>query len=460
MARDLIDQKLAGEFIAIANALKWISLQREEDLLGDDCVGTWVYLYIGKPLPKLIAEKLKVQLKKILPNAILGKPGLYTMTAIIRTLNRANLFDERVMYIGHLKNILQGYFESEAGLEGVSFNEIPLDIIWVLQTLEEIADVSSYQPLISFVEKLKIFKNIDPIRVSMLWTLFNELSSSKMTKVKEIMIGLKGEILSSVLAKEYSDWQVGYLLSFFAKNNINDITPSISKYLLNRQRDCQWDEEGDENIESTSLVAIFIFSYVKEKMRPVLLKNQELLVNVYINQYLINLLESRDDIGERWKIVKNANLDHNKGKLFEEFICFYASQDNEHFKVVESRIRTQTEELDILFENLEANSFFKQLQSRFILVECKNTKKKIEAKEIRNFWTKLQSRKRLLCKIGILISMGKFSKDSKIEMFRLNASSGEILICGIEGSEIEEAISVGNTISKLFEKAILNVLKQ
>lgn len=449
------------EFVAILNATRWLNSQNPSEMLGDDSVGWWMLIFTGKSLPSTIEFELKSQLNKILPKIQIGKSSLYTASAISRTLKRANRLENESKVVARLiKTIEESTFLIDFNTNK-TLESIPIDIIWILQAIYELGGFTKYKTPDSIYSFLNEVKYNNPVEVSMLWPILKIVRTpEKLSEIAKIILESRQEILSSAWLENYLDWQVSYVLKFLVDNKMTEEAQVIAIHLLRRQKDGQWDEETDENIESTSLVSLALFSYWKEKNRSNLLVNTDKMIDFCLNQCLNIALEAKEDLNEKWTILKKSSEKKNKGEMLEDFISFYISQDDSHFKIDENRARTKSEEIDIVLENLEADGFFKQIQSRLILVECKYTKIKTSAKEVRDFWTKIQSRKRFLCKIGFLISISGFTKDADIELFRLNSSEKEMIICGIDGKELEDSILKALPFSSLLEKSIIKTNKR
>jgi hypothetical protein len=163
-------------------------------------------------------------------------------------------------------------------------------------------------------------------------------------------------------------------------------------------------------------------------------------------------LHSEDDLHRQWLNVQSRVRDAKiKGKALEAFIARYAQRDAD-LQVSDMNLRTMSEEIDLVLENVGRDELFNEIGSRLLLIECKYQSAKTTAEEIRNFAAKVKSRHRLLCKVGIIVSMSGLTKDAEIEMMRQNG--GDVIIGAISGAEIGHGISEGiafkNSSEKLF----------
>lgn len=124
---------------------------------------------------------------------------------------------------------------------------------------------------------------------------------------------------------------------------------------------------------------------------------------------------------------------------------------DENLAVVEKNVRTGSEEIDIVLENLGSSVFYSQLRSPLILLECKNWTSKIGAKEIRDFAQKVQNRPRVLCSIGILVTTSKLTRDAKDEL--LGYRGKDFLIVVLDRTDIETLINKGLRLGEFLKNA-------
>jgi hypothetical protein len=125
--------------------------------------------------------------------------------------------------------------------------------------------------------------------------------------------------------------------------------------------------------------------------------------------------KSSETIKNLWQRSKTAKTKNEKGKRLEELLSIMISL-SEDFRIITQNKRTKSEEIDLVVENLGISTFFSQLRSPLLLVECKNWFSKVGAKEVRDFAQKLQNRNRMLCSVGILVTPSGITEDANEEL--------------------------------------------
>ncbi|MGC5328325.1 restriction endonuclease [Brevibacillus sp. SYSU BS000544] len=144
-------------------------------------------------------------------------------------------------------------------------------------------------------------------------------------------------------------------------------------------------------------------------------------------------------------LIDNKDKDqrNQKGLLLEELISkLFASVPG--FTVSE-RVRTKTEEIDIVVLNRSTNPFWLK-ETPLILVECKNWSSKCGKDELILFKDKILNR-RGRAKLGYFISWNGFK--STFKLADLRTSQDDILIVPIDGQELMDSIDKGNFDSQL-----------
>ncbi len=128
---------------------------------------------------------------------------------------------------------------------------------------------------------------------------------------------------------------------------------------------------------------------------------------------------------------KDPNM---KGKKLEELLRSIF-EEIPGFNVIDSRIRTRDEEIDIIIEN-EAIDYPWHKESPLIIVECKNwISKRIGANEFKLLMQKIENRFGR-AKLGFLIGTHSFATTVNTEMLR--HSKKDILIVPIDGNQLKE----------------------
>lgn len=133
--------------------------------------------------------------------------------------------------------------------------------------------------------------------------------------------------------------------------------------------------------------------------------------------------------------AKTAN---EKGRALEELtVDLFSTVPG--LKVVRSRVRTQTEEIDLVIANEGNGRGFKH-DEEFILVECKKWSAKCGKDEYVLFEKKIRNR-RARSSLGFLVSWNGFTDTFTKEMLR--GSHERLLIVPLNGNQIRSAVQQG-----------------
>jgi hypothetical protein len=141
-----------------------------------------------------------------------------------------------------------------------------------------------------------------------------------------------------------------------------------------------------------------------------------------------------------------------KGRVLEELVCTLL-ETVPGFQV-RSRIRTQTEEIDITVLNASEDAVWRR-EGALLLAECKNWSSKCGKNELVLFQEKMRNR-HARCSCGFLVSWNGFAETLTKEMLR--GSTGELMVVPIEGRDLRAAVRDGNfasVLNKLWEKTTL-----
>lgn len=148
--------------------------------------------------------------------------------------------------------------------------------------------------------------------------------------------------------------------------------------------------------------------------------------------------------------LRTVTDDNEKGKVLEEFSARFFSLVK-GFEIIE-RIRTKTEEIDLVIVNKSDEPFWKK-ESNLILSECKNwTTSKAGKNEYVAFKEKLENRKGR-AKLGFFVSMLGYAKTFFDEDLR--NSKCDLLIIPLEVKEMVNMIEKGVDISSELIKKYL-----
>lgn len=95
-------------------------------------------------------------------------------------------------------------------------------------------------------------------------------------------------------------------------------------------------------------------------------------------------------------------------------------------RVIETRVNTRDEEIDLVVANDVDRPLWVQLQSPLIFVECKNWTSTVGASQLRDFEVKVQNHP--LARFGILIAPGGFSRETSDALKRSSRGHHRIIL--------------------------------
>jgi Holliday junction resolvase-like predicted endonuclease len=147
--------------------------------------------------------------------------------------------------------------------------------------------------------------------------------------------------------------------------------------------------------------------------------------------------KSAESMKTLWHQIGTDTTKYGKGRKLEELLSIMINLSDD-FHIVKRNVRTKSEEIDLVVENVSRSAFFSQLRSPLMLVECKNWTSKVDAKEVRDFAQKLQNRSKMLCNVGILVAVSGVTRDANEEL--LGYRGKDFLIVTIDGEDISKII--------------------
>jgi hypothetical protein len=159
------------------------------------------------------------------------------------------------------------------------------------------------------------------------------------------------------------------------------------------------------------------------------------LTAAYVDELVASPLLGLDAIAE----VDCATTNEAKGKTLESLVSDLLVSVG-GLKLVASRRRTPSEELDLVFHNHCLNSFM-QKWGPIILVECKNWSSPVGASEFHAFAEKVRNRAGQ-CRVGIFVAWNGVTRAFMHEAVRRSRDPYVIVL--LERSGIEEAIRSGD----------------
>lgn len=141
----------------------------------------------------------------------------------------------------------------------------------------------------------------------------------------------------------------------------------------------------------------------------------------------VDKLEIKKSISPRIASPLRFRSSKEKGDHLEQLVrSIFVSQTGLKVKM---NLKRPGEEIDLLIVNKLSDPFWTALQSPIILIECKNQKKLVEPKDIRNFEVKILDR-RGMCRLGIIISTSGFTKNCFEAVAKLKREGHNIILIG------------------------------
>ena len=129
-----------------------------------------------------------------------------------------------------------------------------------------------------------------------------------------------------------------------------------------------------------------------------------------------------------WNEMQRLKSAAKKGIALEN-LCSLILQKIPGWQQIESRVRTDTEEIDLVIINESKKEFWKNF-GMLIMVECKNwsTKKKPGKNEFDSFYAKITRRGEKDCRLGFFVSINGVARTFKIELQRIAKENIKIVV--------------------------------
>jgi len=113
---------------------------------------------------------------------------------------------------------------------------------------------------------------------------------------------------------------------------------------------------------------------------------------------------------EQMLISTRAEKDrHRRGRLLEDLIATVVEIPGSNIPILEKRLRHSDEELDLVLRNDLVDTFWANVNSPILIVECKNWRTKADVAELRVLETKIGDRGSI-CRVGLFVSLGGFTQ--------------------------------------------------
>ncbi|MFE5805459.1 restriction endonuclease [Streptomyces sp. NPDC056491] len=127
-----------------------------------------------------------------------------------------------------------------------------------------------------------------------------------------------------------------------------------------------------------------------------------------------------------------------RGDALEGLVESLLRTEEPELRVIEKNFRTSEEEIDVLVSNGLRDPFWSSQGSPLILIECKNWKSRTGVPELRVFESKVRDRG-ALCKIGIFVSLGGFTRPFLERLKSFQETGG--IIFALDGDDIAALVS-------------------
>ncbi len=179
-------------------------------------------------------------------------------------------------------------------------------------------------------------------------------------------------------------------------------------------------------------------------------------VNLY-NSVFRTLFRREDQVREQYikaecrdllKLCDQAETSSEKGRTLEQ-LTEVLFTSNHLFELVDKRVSTGDEEIDLVVKNSLDRPFWNALNSPLFFIECKNWSKPVGAREMRDFEGKLRNHSKLV-KVGFFVSINGFTSEVRSELKRASRDAQHVVLLTRE--DIEEYILSGVEFFSWLEK--------
>ncbi|WP_437629833.1 response regulator [Sorangium sp. So ce854] len=131
-----------------------------------------------------------------------------------------------------------------------------------------------------------------------------------------------------------------------------------------------------------------------------------------------------------------AERDRNRRGLLLERLMALLLKSIPGFERLDTRLRNEVEEIDILVQNSSDDPFW-QKESPYILVECKNWSKHVGTKDLRDLWGKMEGRYHR-CRLALLVAPGGLA--STVRTLQLRKAENDMLVVLIGPGDLDELV--------------------
>jgi Restriction endonuclease len=138
--------------------------------------------------------------------------------------------------------------------------------------------------------------------------------------------------------------------------------------------------------------------------------------------------------GTGWSLASQAAPNHMKGRRLEALVAFLLSQVSD-YRVIETNLRTDTEELDVVVQRRGLGNYCWSFQEApFLIAECKNWSSPVGQPEVSILRMKMQGRRGSV-RIGLLFGANGFTSDASMQELRFASENLTIAFFGPEDIE-------------------------
>jgi hypothetical protein len=166
-------------------------------------------------------------------------------------------------------------------------------------------------------------------------------------------------------------------------------------------------------------LTVYDFSELMKKLK----RHLEIIHKDNILEEMIPLLETYFSIGkslvsgrrnlkEELERATNCKVENDKGRLYEDVVKKIFELSN--CFIVKKDIRKQNKQIDLVIENSCKSGEFLEIK-KYIYVECKNTKSKVEIEVVEKLGKRIEETPNRFCNTGILVSAKGFSRPAIAE---------------------------------------------
>jgi hypothetical protein len=199
------------------------------------------------------------------------------------------------------------------------------------------------------------------------------------------------------------------------------------------------DEISDFHIESANRLIGKIQLY--NKFFSSIMNEEKLIKAAYFKKELLLLLD-------KIPLIKSSA---EKGRALENLMEIVFSSIS-GLEVIEKRVITQDEEIDLHIKNSVVGTFWTSLTSPSFFAECKNWSGKVGAAEVRDFEMKIINHIKLV-KVGFFISFNGFTKEVDNALRRASREDHHIVL--IDSDDLFELALSKKTTIEWLEKLIM-----